>query len=375
MLRAVFAEARGVSFGDQLRRWTMTYMTYSQRAKRGCLSTQIFGRSYRNPGPGSTQQDGGAAVLCTSPLPSSVAKSCPAWILVLKGERPGWWGGGRSPARRWRGGLLLPIVQGSAMTTTLPGWPACAQGTSSCCVRWDQFVPSYGKSAYAVLTSKRWLQTSFPGYIWKCNKMIPRADSCRAGHLENIKGWVVNAPCYARRTERAPQWTLASCKACSQHPPRWRRGIDNVIKWASATDPEPTAGLLGPGSVLLGGPLPMPPRWGWWAQTSYPGALQASEPGSWRWLLQALLPKVVWGVTKVVSPDSWSMWGRRLHTCWGRGFTLRMSWDRLETKQAHFIFNASTHSVPHPPLGGPRSLCVSPRLGHWTLFLGAGLPS
>lgn len=68
----------------------MTYMTYSQRAKQGCLSTQIFGRSYRNPGPGSTQQDGGAAVLCTSPLPSSVAKSCPAWILVLKGERPGW---------------------------------------------------------------------------------------------------------------------------------------------------------------------------------------------------------------------------------------------------------------------------------------------
>lgn len=54
---------------------------------------------------------------------------------------------------------------GPSHDTTLPGWPACAQGTSSCCDRWDQFVPSYGKSAYAVLTSKRWLQTSFPGYI------------------------------------------------------------------------------------------------------------------------------------------------------------------------------------------------------------------
>lgn len=68
----------------------MTYVTYSRRAKRGCLSTQIFGRCYRNPGPGSTQQDGGAAVLPFSARPASAAKLCPTWTLVLKGERPGW---------------------------------------------------------------------------------------------------------------------------------------------------------------------------------------------------------------------------------------------------------------------------------------------
>lgn len=67
----------------------MTYVTYSRRAKRGCLSTQIFGRRYRNPGPGSAQQDGGAAVLPFSarPLFLPLQPSCaPPGPSSLKGR-------------------------------------------------------------------------------------------------------------------------------------------------------------------------------------------------------------------------------------------------------------------------------------------------